>query len=804
MPIIETLSVHDIVDVLLRKGHLDNRIFNQSSMQEGTRLHALYQREQEDGYFSEYPLHMTFRQEEYVYNVSGKADGVIFNEKGNTATVEEIKTTVAELDEFIHDHGQWHLGQAMFYAYMLAVEKNLPRVEVLMTYLKQQNYKISKQIRQSYSRKELETFVLDLILRYTRFEKKVQRFKKERNDSCKGLAFPFSDFRDGQKKMMDFVSKAAEEQKKVFIEAPTGIGKTISVLYPNLLLFGEGKLDRIFYLTSKNSIKTVAMNTMELFHQKEAKVKAIEFTSKEHICFNDKKGHCNPDECPFARHYYDKLFDSIFDALELYDTLSRKNIESICYQREMCPFQFQLDLSQFCDVLVMDCTYVYDYHDRLGLNEGALSKTRACLLVDECHNLPDRVRDMYSIEIPFSLFKDALSLVGYQELSVLNQDIRAMLKELEDLPTEMESDEEKKERIHILEKIPETFLDSLYDFSEDMKYILKKYPLLVSDDLLDFFYQVNSLYYLGNLINDEEHSASFLTYLHLDNEGNLYSIRIANLNSRGIIRQYSEFFTSVVYFSATLSPKDYYIDLLGGKKDEDDFLFLPSPFPKENRKVFVDYRLSLRYRDRDQTLFHVFSLCKAAIEGKKGNYFIFCPSFEYQERLNDFFLQDPIEDSDVILQGRSMSENKRDEFLSCFDGNNTKTTIGLLVLGGVFSEGIDLLGDRLIGAIVISVGIPQVSFERNHIKKYYDEENEGQKGFSYAYVYPGINRILQAAGRVIRSEHDKGFILFIDSRFCQSQYQQVFEELYPDRERVISSSQVRTQLKLFWRDKHEI
>lgn len=802
MQIIFHLSVHDIVDLLLRRGHLDTRIFNQSSMQEGTRLHALYQNEQKEGYHAEYPLKHTFQQENYIYVVSGKADGIIIDEKTGEITVEEIKTTVADLDEFIKDHGEWHLGQALFYAYMIAKEKNVDHVNILMTYLRQQNYKINKQIRKEYKIEDLERFVNDLILRFTSFQKKIQKMKENRDESLKKISFPFPSYRSGQKEMMELVYEAAEEQKKIYVEAPTGIGKTISVLYPLLKRFGEKKQDKIFYLTSKNSIKKIAMKTLSLFKEQGPKCKSIEFTSKENICFNDKKGHCNPDECPFAKHYYDKLLNTILDSLEFYDTFDRKTIEKISYEKQMCPFQLQLDISEYCDCLVMDYSYVFDYHDRLDLEEGSVARTHTTLCIDECHNLPERVRDMYSIEIERKTFQDSLSLLELSEFSSLKKDVLKALTAWDKTPVDLECEDYLKEGVNIINKLDDEFIDSIYDFILDMKSVLKKHALLVTDPLLDFFYQINSLYYLATLLNEEEKGSSFLCYVRVNESKQVLSLRIANLNSRDIIKECTDLFESVIYFSATLSPKNYYIDLLSGTLEEGNHLFLPSPFPNENRRVFFDTRLSLRYRDRDQTLYQVFSLCKTAIEVKKGNYFIFCPSFDYLDRIESFFHQDPIKDSEVIAQGRGMKEEQREEFLDRFKDDNKKTTIGLLVLGGVFSEGIDLVGERLIGAIIISAGLPQIGFERNHLKDFYDSESpEEKKGFSYAYTYPGINKILQAGGRVIRSEEDKGFLIYIDSRFRQPIYQKVFQDIYPDAMRVISNSSVRQALKLFWEEK---
>ncbi len=796
------LSVHDIVDVLLRKGNLDTRVFNQSSMQEGTRLHLLYQSQQGQDYISEYPVEYTFRYDDFVFVVSGKADGVMVDKDGGV-TVEEIKTTVADLDEFSLENGQWHLGQAMFYSYIISKQKNISEVRIILTYLKQSNYHISKKIEKTYSAKNLEEFVLDLIARYALYMKKVQKFKDIRNESVKSVVFPFSEERAGQKQLMDFVTKACDEKKEVFVEAPTGIGKTVSVLYPTFKRFGEKKTDRIFYLTAKNSIKKIAMDTMKLFIDQGAKVKSIEFTSKERICFNDKVGHCNPDECPFARHYYDKLFDAIFDSLEETDFFNRKKIEDICFKKQMCPFQFQLDLSSYCDVLVCDYSYVYDYHDHLELKDSGIEKTNTVLLVDECHNLPDRVRDMYSLAISISDFSDALSLCGGVEFKNLRTDIKDSISLFKKLPINSE-DDLYQQNISIINEIPEAFENDLNDILSDIKTILKKYTHLVTDPLMEFFYNVNSFYYLISLLNDPEIGKTFLCYLNLNDDKTISGLKITNLDCRPLIQSGSELFSSTIYFSATLSPKNYYIDLLGGDiNDLNNRLILSSPFPQRNRAVFTDTNISLRYKDRDQTMFEVFSLIRSVITQKKGNYFVFCPSFQYLSDLRTFLDSEALTGVDVYYQESHMNENERDEFLNHFKAENEKTTLGVTVLGGVFSEGIDLVGDRLIGAIIISVGLPQINFERDCLKGYYDSvsaDEDKKKGFSYAYTYPGLNRVLQAAGRVIRSEKDQGIILFIDSRFSYTFYKEVFQEIYPDMKKVISSSQLRYQIRKFWED----
>ena len=797
-----TLSVHDIVDEIYRKGHLDTRIFNQSSMLEGTRLHALYQNMQQDGYLSEYPLSYTFYTSDFIYHVNGKADGVLIDH-GNEITVEEIKTTVADLDQFIYDHGQWHLSQAMFYAYMIAKEKNVDHVVVLMTYIRQQNSQIRKQIRQLYTLDELSRFVDDTLLRYTNYQKKLQQFKNERNESIEHLHFPFPEYRKGQDEMISFVSKTAQNHDIAFIEAPTGIGKTVSVLYPLVERFKDGNQDHVFYLTSKNAIKKVAMSALFMFQEQGVKCKSIEFTSQENICFNDKKGHCNPDECPFAKNYYDKLLNAKFDALAQEDTYSRKTIEDFCYQNQMCPFQFQFDLGMHCDVLVCDYSYIYDYHDHLKFKEND-SLLTSSLCVDECHNLPERVRDMYSTELEIKKLQEGLTYCGRKELSSIKQALKDILSIIASYTVDSDDELVQKENLQIITHFDLDLLDAVHEFLSAFKAALLKHPSFIDENFLELYYDLNSFYYLATFLEEEEYRPSFLTYFRIYDKKEIQSIRITNLNSRSIIKSREKDLSSIIYFSATLSPKEYYIDLLGGDINSSNTLFLSSPFDFENRRVFIDSRLSLRYKDRKQTLPQVYQLCLSAIKNKKGNYFIFCPSFEYLESLADLFSYDTTFTSRLILQGRGMSENQREDFLNQFKAEPDETVIGLMVLGGVFSEGIDLSGERLIGAIIISAGIPQINFERDRIKDYYDDEQGENKGFDYAYTYPGFNKIIQAGGRVIRSETDKGFLLYIDSRFHHSLYLKLLKDIYPDAIRVISPSQVSTQLKLFWKKKNEL
>lgn len=796
------LSVHDVVDVLLRTGHLDTRIFNQSSRLEGTRLHQFHQSQQGDDYQAEVPLSDIFQNKDFVFHISGKADGVISHQDGSY-TIDEIKTTVADLDDFSKDHSAWHLGQARFYAYRFCHHHNIKQIEIRLTYIKQNDYHIQKKITGVYSFEELSQFIEGIIFQYCEYLKKIQKRKIERDESRKNMEFPFHSFRPGQEVRINYVKDALDNKKQVFVEAPTGIGKTISVLYPRREKFKEKKADRCFYLTSKNSIKQIAMDSLGLFIKQGIKLKAISFTSKENICFNDKKGHCNPDECPFAVHYYDKLLDVIFDSLYKYDVFDRKTVEKIAYENKRCPFQLQHDLALYRDFLVCDYTYVYDFTDRLGLKEESLPRKKTYLAVDECHNLPDRVRKRYSMEIPLSFFGKRINCCLRREFRVLKSDLKSCLKQLKNIPIDLEDENVKKHSLQILSFLPSDLLSTMDDILSDRKSIRKNHVHLLTDDRMEFFYALNAFVYLAQLRNSDELAKAFLCYLRIT-DGEAFSIRICNLDSSPLIRDGSNRFTSVVFFSATLSPKDYYRELLGGdKNDTNSLLVLPSPFSKENRRIRINSQVSLYYKDRSRTRVTVYDLIKTAVSGKVGNYFIFCPSFEYLSSLQERFRNDPDPlNCDLYCQQPRRDDLAQKEFLSHFKSETERTSIGLLVLGGSFNEGVDLVGDRLIGSIIISVGVSKINFEQDRIRDYYDKEDDGasRKGYAYAYRFPGINRILQAAGRVIRSEEDKGFVLFIDSRFRQEPYRSIRKENYEDAVYLFSPSQLKRILSLFWKE----
>lgn len=788
------ISVHDIVDLILRKGHLDTRVFNIASMQEGSRIHKNYQDKQGPNYLAEYYLAWQYNYEEYQLNISGRADGVIIKDNGKYI-VNEIKSTVADLDSFISDHGQWHLGQALFYAHMLAQSKSLKKVRIQMTYISQQNNNNIKQINKEYSLSDLELFTKDIVIQYVRFYKKIYHLKKIRDESVVNLKFPFPKLRLGQEKMMQFVNSTIDNNLDSFIEAPTGIGKTVSVLYPasKHLKLNEGS--SIFYLTNKNAIKKIAIDTVKLFQKNGSKIKAIQFTAKDNICLNENKKRCNPDECFFAKYYYDKLNNAISDCLEKEDIFSSDFIKNFSLENNMCPFQFQLDLSNYCDVLICDYSYIFNVNDFLGLSDINRNFYNSILCIDESHNLPSRVVEMYSNEININYLLDMFPL-----FSPRHKTIKKLVGEVIDFIQQYDVSNLQYDKNNLLYELPKLDIE-LYslisDICSNFRKQMKDYPLDISEELLSYYFYFLDLNNLIKLILDD-FEKQFIFYLSTDIDKNIISYKIRNISSKEIIKLKTSRFKSTIFFSATLSPKEFYVDLLGGDiSNKERILALPSPFPKENRLVLVDTRYSLYFKDRDKTLSSIYQDIVDAISQKVGNYFIFVPSYAYLNKLKEFFNND---DLNIVVhyQSQYMGEKDREHFLSRFSNKNKETHVGILVLHGMFSEGIDLVGDRLIGAIIISAGLPTISFEKNKEVEYYNNINNKKDGFDYAYTYPGINKILQAGGRVIRSENDKGFIFYIDSRLKGEIYRKITNEIFPDAKYIKDNVEIKEKVKKFF------
>lgn len=776
-----TLSVHGLVDTLLRRGDIDSRVYNTETMRMGTLLHAGYQKKQGKEYLSEVPLSGTFEREEAIVTIEGRADGIVLG--GPCPLIDEIKSTVSDLDSFFEEQKEWHLGQAKVYAFLYLKEHGGERAEIQLTYISQIEDK-RKMHRFRFEYSELESYFYELLDRFLERQKEVFLHLEMRRESVKTASFPFEHFRRGQREIAKYVFGTAKNGGFLFCEAPTGIGKTISTLYPAYKSLSNTSIPKIFYLTAKGSGKKSAESALMAMREKGAVLYSSSLSSKESICLS-KGSECNPDSCPFARHYYDKFEVARKEMLDSYVHFGESEILQTALKYQICPFEFELDMSYDSDVIVADYNYFLDPFSRLERYfEDRETAKDMFLIVDESHNVIDRARKCYSASISLSALKAAKKSLKAIQSKKLSLRLTKLIK-----ATETALDDSSS--AHVLADFPEDVEKALAKLLDAKKTLQKdrecpSFPLAFKEFTRDAFR-------LSSFLDQERGYRDFLTPYVRPERG---EIGLFCPDPSSLL--YKDFKTArgAVFVSGTLSPIDYYSESIVGSAKE-PFLLLPSPFPAKNFKMLVAPLLSTRYKDRAKTIDDVVTYLKAFVEGKTGNYFIYAPSFEYLHLLQRLLQFDP--DVHCFFQSEGMDLKGREEFLSHFVPSPRVTNVGVLVIGGSFGEGIDLPDDRLIGVAVIGVGLPQVGFETETLRTFFDKKN-GQ-GFAFAYRNPGINKVMQAVGRLIRSERDKGIALLLDDRYTKEEYSTILKKRYPAYQIVTRPEEIQETEKAFYKEK---
>lgn len=766
------LSIHGLVDFVLRTGDIDNRIFNNASMSEGSRIHLRYQKMQSGEYLSEVPLQGNIECDDYIVTLIGRADGIIIG--GQRIIIDEIKSTVAPLEEFYEEQGKWHLGQAICYAYLYALENNNDEIEVRLTYISQHDD--SKLIKKFvYSFEKLETKVKEYLKEYLYFYKRLDEHKEIRNKSAENLEFPYGEFRLGQRELSKYVYSLARDGGTFFFEAPTGTGKTISTLFPCVKTFPLGNNEKIFYLSAKNQTKIVALNACKAMIKKGLEIRTILISSKETMCQCDART-CNPDECIYAKGYYSKLKEALLELSSKKDLMESEDILDYAKAKEMCPFELQLDYSLLCDIIICDYNYLFDPFVYLKRYFDT-SDNPYFALVDEAHNLAERSLDMYSAELKQDDFLLLQKIFKKNKHPKFKKALKKVIELLDTFKNEDEynvfDDELSLAQINIF--------DNYFRISQD---VLKNYESYVSEQFLLCFRNVNRFIKIHDFYDE-----TFKIYF-ANSSATLY---IKCLDASKFISKTIGKIRGAVFFSATITPLPYFIKRLGGNEDTPS-MKLPSPFEKDRFLLLVRGDISTKYKNRGTSYLKIASAIKSFISSRVGNYFVFFPSYQYMHEVLAL-----IDDSsiNIVIQKKDMDKKEKDIFLAEFKENPLKTTLGFAVLGGSFSEGIDLTNDRLIGAIIVGVGLPLICFERDLIKDYYDSNEEN--GFDYAYTNPGMNKVMQASGRVIRTKDDIGAVLLIDERFLSYKYKTLFKVEWSHYISVFSDEEMKFYTERFWR-----
>lgn len=777
----ERIAVRDLVEFILRKGSIDSRHTSDHTAQEGARIHRRLQKEAGENYEKEVFLSLACPLTSHVLVVEGRADGIITEE--GLITIDEIKTSEPAFEDLLPEQVEMFWNQVKCYGHIYCTQQELSEITLQLTYY-QTTEKLITRKKLNFSADDLKIFFEAAVISYEKWLDYREAWRNRRNASMHQLAFPYPAYRKGQRELAVAAYKTILSERQLFVEAPTGTGKTISTLFPSVKALGEEKAERIFYLTAKTVTRTVAEDAVCALADGGMHAKSVTLTAKDKICFLAER-NCTPENCPFANGYYDRVNEGIWDMLQEENLLNRPVIETYARKHSLCPFELSLDVSLWCDIIICDYNYLFDptvYLRRFFEGEDKDN----IFLIDEAHNLVDRAREMYSASLSknkvLDLKKKAKEYKKLEKtLTALNKDMIQLRKACEERETDF---------LHQKEPV-DSLLNSLYKFTETAKEWLAENPNVpLQEEVLDFYFEALNYLKISEFYDDH-----YVTYISLKNYDAV--IRQFCIDPSFLLNQTMEKGKAAVLFSASLTPLEFYQEVLGGNEESLTYR-LPSPFDPAKLKLVIDTRVQTTYRHREASLEHVAAQLAVLPQTKMGNYLFFFPSYRYLDDVYQFF-HEKYPDYQTIVQGNKMTEEERDEFLQKFQAGPKETLIGFCVLGGIFSEGIDLKGTRLIGAGIVGVGLPQLNPEQDLIRDYYDE-TKGQ-GFQYAYQIPGMNKVLQAAGRVIRDITDRGVLLLLDQRFATARYQQFFPWHWQNCRRITTSAQLAEELTDFWEEK---
>ena len=823
------LPIRQLVEFLLRTGSIDSRFAGFDRALEGARIHRRLQKAAGDGYEAEVFLSADREADGIVFTLEGRADGIFTDETGTTV-IDEIKTTAVPFDEIHEEMNACHWAQAMVYGAIYSAQQNLPKIDVRLTY-----YQIDTDQTVCFTRhftpQELDEFLHKLLCRYVPWAQRQLEWGSRRTASLSVLQFPFAEYRPGQRALAGEVYRACRTGRdasrkggtRLFCQAPTGIGKTMSVLFPALRAMGEGSGEKLFYLTARNTTQAAAEDAIARLRASAPglALRSVTLTAKEKVCLHpDAEGRpaCLPELCPYANGYYDRIKDALSALLGGSGSFDRAALAETAQRFSVCPFELGLDLSEWCDVVIGDYNYLFD--PVVHLKRFFDSSGDWLFLIDEAHNLPDRARAMYSASFSKSGLTDAKRALGKGRSrlkSALTKADKAFLEarkacvRLAPRHTPEAGDHSPAQTSLLPENAAPALELPEPDYAQDGTVFVRELPAALLAPLravqaelqnwleanpdADAHPQLLELYFAIQDITRaaERYDSHFITQLTA--HGSELELHLLCLDPAPFVDASLAAGRSAALFSATLTPPGYYRSVLGCADAR--AVALSSPFPTENLGLYCLPGISTRYRDRGSSVPAVSDALACLAQSKVGNYFAFFPSYSYLRQVHeDFSARYP--DIRTLVQESRLDDTARAEFLARFVSSPKETLLGFGVMGGIFGEGVDLAGDRLIGCAIVGVGLPQVNPRQEMLRRYYDALNGC--GFDYAYRYPGMNKVLQAAGRVIRTPEDRGVVLLLDDRFTQSEYTRLFPPHWRHIESVQSNQELENKLRSFWKN----
>ena len=767
----EKIGVRDLAYFIHQSGDLTTEFFSNHDMLAGSRAHDFLQSQYGKNDKAEYYIKREISYLGKTYILDGYIDGVLNEDE--TIIIEEIKSTTKDLDEITIEYHKEHLAQAKIYAYLYALENNMDVINIRLTYISIVDYDL-KSFDMIAKFEDLEDFTLNTLEQYISWLNMLDNSKNLRNETLETIKFPFESERPGQRTLMKATYQALTNNEILYCIAPTGIGKTMATMFSALKTLKEN--DKLFYLTAKGSGKNAPLDAIRLLSKKGLKIKAIDITAKKKIC-NAKMGHCNPDECPYTKGYFEKLNQATREIFDNYDIFSEDIILDITNKYKMCAFEFSLYLSYYCDIVIADYNYAFDPVAHL-IRYFEDDSYKPKVLVDEAHNLVDRSKDMYS--------------------AMINEiDIRVLRAKLNGYKPSIRNDCNKA--LEILDSYREylTTNTTLFETSmnNDLNVILR-----------NLFQKCDQIFEENKKIKDKDLALEsyfkimdFLNISEIFSETHRMIIKLVNdeisINyfcldaSKFILDTIKNSIYGIVFFSATLYPIEYHANLITA--GEGKYLELESPFNPNNLDIIINSKISTKYKNRIDSIDSIIEAIEIVTKSKSGNYIVFFPSYAYMNMVVEQITEP---DYEMIIQKNNLSELEKNEIITKFK-TTTNTKVGFFVMGGVFSEGIDYIGDALSGVIIVGVGLPLICDENNLLKDYY--ENTYQNGFNYAYTYPGFTKVIQAVGRVIRDYNDRGIAILMDERFMYNEYQNLMPKHWKNRKVITNTYLLKKELKEF-------
>ena len=772
------ISVRNLVEFILRNGDLvsGSGTADKEAMLKGSRLHRKIQKQMGSHYQPEVSLKKDTEYADLILRVEGRADGIFLQDE--QFCIDEIKGVYKKL-ELMEEPVLVHRAQALCYAWIYLDAHDLEKIDIQMTYA-HLDTEVIKRFRETLTRAELKQWYEELTDSYHKWLAYQIEWRKKRNESMENLEFPF-EYRKGQRKMVSGIYHAISKKEQIFIQAPTGVGKTMSAVFPAVRAIGQGMAETVFYLTARTITRTVAQDAFEILRDRGLLFKVITITAKEKLCFCDKP-ECDPEKCPYAKGHYDRINDAVYELWTTEQSFDRETLLRHAQKWQVCPFEMSLDLAIWMDGVICDYNYVFDPNVCLKRFFGENVSGNYLFLIDEAHNLVDRGREMYSASICLNDVIETRKFVKPYSQKLWKK-LGKVKKQMEELRQNC-GEWKVQENAGVLPI-------SLLSVQGELDQLLEEPPAQeVVDGILDFYFEVRDFLNISELVDD-----NYVVYTAFDENGRFY-MKLFCVNPAENLQKCLDKGNSTVFFSATLLPLQYYRKMLS-TRSENFGMYVESPFEQKKRCLMICRDVSSKYTRRGYEEYRKIAEYIARMSWqKKGNYMVFFPSYRLMEDVYQVY-QDEFSVSWVrcISQHASMTELEREEFLEEFTEETEETLVGFCVMGGIFSEGIDLIGDRLIGAAVVGTGLPQVNCEREILKGYYDEK--GEQGFDYAYRYPGMNKVLQAAGRVIRTKEDTGAILLMDERFLNRDYRNLFPREWNDA-CTCSLGNVEKHLQAFW------